>query len=369
MMPRSTIVLALVAVFGAVTAIGAGGIIVGAGAVSVTMFVAEGLDARTRWRRLLVALLAGVGILLGIVFLPVVSGITHAGRVMRCNWNLREIGLGFHNYHAKWESFPPAYFADAAGQPAHSWRVLLFPLVSPESLSFKYDFDEPWNGPNNSEGMSRESDHIAAIYRCPSWSARNSEGALLTRYFAVVGENTVWPGAESRSFADIAHPSRTILLVECFDREIPWLEPRDILLDEATAAQPVKVSLLGWWLRLNPRGSQLSRSREGAGEYHRYIGRNALFVDGSVRLLPTDLSAADLRALADIRDVPKPVLAQPPQHGEPIPDVIKRLPFAPAGIRWTGLGLFLMALATIAISTIPPSTLKNLPCDRSSCFS
>jgi hypothetical protein len=91
-------------------------------------------------------------------------------------------------------------------------------------------------------------------------------------------------------------------------------------------------------------------------QYHGYIGRHALFADGTVRLLPNDLSEADFRALADIRDVPKPVLPPPPPDDEAVPDIIQRLPFSPVMIRRAGFVLFLAALAAMARLAVPAIT-------------
>src|SRR5262245_23624397 len=65
-------------------------------------------------------------------------------------YNLRQIGIAVHEYIDHWKCFPPAYLADAAGRPAHSWRVLLLPYLGYEELYKQYDFNEPWDGPNNS---------------------------------------------------------------------------------------------------------------------------------------------------------------------------------------------------------------------------
>jgi uncharacterized protein DUF1559 len=52
-------------------------------------------------------------------------------------------------YHDTYGTLPPAYIADAEGKPLHSWRVLLLPFLEQRELYEQYDFDEPWDGPNN----------------------------------------------------------------------------------------------------------------------------------------------------------------------------------------------------------------------------
>ncbi len=373
---RTVALLAMVCVFAAVTAFGARGLVLGGAALAVTVFTARGLDTRARWRRAFIATFTLAGLaLLALAFIPPVVGMETGGRVYWCKRNLLSIGIAMHNYHEKWEVFPPAYLADEGGQPAHSWRVLLLPFIEgglffrrsiAEQAVNRYDFAEPWDGPNNSQLMSvwfykRHERSASRLYSCPASPEVDDDGVLTARYFAVIGEHTVWPGADSRSLSHIAVPSQTILVVECFDRAVPWIEPTDIALEEATVMPPVQVSFVLWWLGLT------RRSRVAwdplVGVYHRYMGRHALFADGTVRLLPNDLSAADFRALADIRDVPKPVLPPPPPDREAVPDMIRRLPFPPVAIRWTGFVLFLAALAAMARSVKPapvPSAQENL---------
>ncbi len=64
--------------------------------------------------------------------------------------NIRDLSMALHYYHAQHGSFPPAYIADENGNPMHSWRVLILPYIEERDLYDQYDFDEPWDGPNNS---------------------------------------------------------------------------------------------------------------------------------------------------------------------------------------------------------------------------
>ncbi len=325
----------------------------------MTLFVARGLDAISRSLRAIIA--AGAVLLAIVFFFPVISGITIRGHVSWCRDNLKSIGVALHAYHDKWATFPPAHLLDEAARPAHSWRVLLLPFMKSAPFSSEHDilfdryqFHEPWDGPTNLRLMSMYSDHESVLrpvrlYQCRAWPGVDDNGLLTTHYLALIGNNTAWGGLGARSLQDIAHPEQTILVIECFDRAVPWLEPRDISLEEAAVVPPIDVCFLGWWLG-RTRSSRIPYypGEPGMREYHRYMGRHALFADGSVRLLPNDLSPADLRALADIRDVPKPVLPAPPPDREAVPDVIQRLPFPAVTIRWAGFVLFLAALAAMA---------------------
>jgi Protein of unknown function (DUF1559) len=63
--------------------------------------------------------------------------------------------LAVANYHETYGCFPPAYVADRDGKPIHSWRVLILPFLEQQELYRAYNFDEPWNGPNNRKLASR----------------------------------------------------------------------------------------------------------------------------------------------------------------------------------------------------------------------
>ena len=53
---------------------------------------------------------------------------------------------------------------DENGKPMHSWRVLILPRLDRNDLYQRYRFDEPWNGPNNSQLMNE----AMLILYCPS---------------------------------------------------------------------------------------------------------------------------------------------------------------------------------------------------------
>ncbi|NLY02059.1 MAG: DUF1559 domain-containing protein [Rhodopirellula sp.] len=331
-----TVMLACAAVLGAVTVFGAHGIWLGCVAVALTVFIASGPTPESRTLRA-----GGIALLLILVFclLPCISAARSEARRSQCTNNLKQIGLALHNYHDAWGTFPPAYLADETGRPAHSWRVLLLPFVEQERLYEQYDFGEPWNGPKNSCLTLGNS----SVYQCPARGQFPWADVPMTGYLAVVGPNTVWPGAEARKLDEFADRHHTILVVECFDREVPWSAPSDISVEEASVVPPVEMKFINWWLRLEPREPIPHH------QLHQFTGRNALFAGGSVRQLPIDLSPSALRALTDIREVPKPDIESRPV-ALPLPESLKGLPVDPVAIRWAGFAFFLAALAGTGFS-------------------
>ena len=191
----------------------------------------------------------------------------------RCISNLKQIGLALLQYEASHGCFPPAYVADESGKPMHSWRVLILPYLEEKGLYDRYDFDEPWNGPNN----SKLHDTVMDIFRCPSekLDAKKTD----TSYVVVVGPGTMFPGKESLSRSDISDSATcTLMVVEMANSGIHWMEPRD---PQITKMAPT----------INPPAGQ------GISSEHPGLA-NVAFGDGSVRALGTkQLTPKQLQAL------------------------------------------------------------------------
>lgn len=218
-----------------------------------------------------IKLLLGIAVVLGVaaaILLPAMGSAREAARRASCSCNLKQIGLMLHNYCDAHGQFPPAYIAGKEGKLMHSWRVILLEFID-RDLYEQYNFDEPWDGPNNSKLIPQ----VPKCYRCPSDDAPPGT----TNYVAIVGAPTVWPNTSSCRLSQITDgTTNTIAVVEVTGLNIPWTKPQD--LDFATMTMQVNA----------PTGN-------GPSSQHP-AGALALWVDGSVPILKNNMTAEALRA-------------------------------------------------------------------------
>ena len=223
---------------------------------------------------LLVLMLLTCGGLFFAMFASAVPATREAARRAQCSNNLKQIGLAMHNYHDTYKCFPPAYIADEDGQPMHSWRVLLLPYMQQQPLYAQYDFDEPWDSPENLALTSMMPD----VYRCPSDTL---SAASETSYAMIVGPGTVSDGTKATAIREITDgTSNTILVVEAAGSGINWLDPRDLDADQISFLVNDQID-----------GGIASDHPEGA---------NVLFCDGSVIFVDGSIDPGDVRAMSSI---------------------------------------------------------------------
>jgi hypothetical protein len=117
-------------------------------------------------------------------------------------------------------------------------------------------------------------------YRCPAdTSAREGEAS----YVAVVGPQTLWPGATGRRLPTM-RMSRTILVVEAAGSGISWMEPRDLAF--SAAAKGVARGARSGIVCCHPCGGGAEMVRGVYSGYmpavvgYRLSGANCLFANG-----------------------------------------------------------------------------------------
>ena len=221
------------------------------------------------------------------LLLPAVESAREAARRAQCNNNLKMIALALHNYHDEHGTFPPAFIPDKDGKPMHSWRVLLLPYLEEKYLYDKYNFQEPWDGPNNSKLMNP----VPYATNVPATSAPGVEPASGPATWRSSGPEPHGLARQTRKMNEIADgTANTILVMEDQSTRIPWMEPRDLTLDEAL------------------RSTHLARSSSGRHPSPRRFllrlpgGRNVALVDGSVGFLSDGLPRDFVSNLLTIDD-------------------------------------------------------------------
>jgi hypothetical protein len=152
-----------------------------------------------------------------------------------------------------------------------------------EDIYKAYKFDEPWDGPNNRRLASK----MPSVYICPGHIARYGSNSLETQYLAVVGPETVWPGASSTKLSDItdAH-GQTILFLEVHGQGVNWMEPRDVTMQET-------INLLG----PNAPISSTGHYHESVFFRHYEPRRCVAYVDGHVGSLAYRIDARSIRTM------------------------------------------------------------------------
>ena len=221
---------------------------------------------------LLVIVVACVGLFVAI---PVVApGAGEATRRSLCAQNLKRIGLAMHQYHDAHGCFPPAYVPDEDGKPMHSWRVLLLPYLEHQPLYDRYNFDEPWDSPQNLALANM----IPSEYRCPSDTLA---GPSETSYLMIVGPGTFSDGPTATKIAEITDgTANTILLVEAGGCGVNWLRPQDLDAQKLTyfVDDPV--------------------DRGIASEHP--DGANFLFCDGTITFVDAAVDPEEVQAMSTI---------------------------------------------------------------------
>ncbi|HUP81661.1 MAG TPA: DUF1559 domain-containing protein [Pirellula sp.] len=109
----------------------------------------------------LLVVIAIIGILVGLL-LPAVQAAREAARRMQCSNNLKQLGLGLHNYESAHKTFPPC----GVDTNEMSWTVLMLPYIEQTNLHSQFDFSQgSWNAKNR---IAVVQNVTIPSYQCPS---------------------------------------------------------------------------------------------------------------------------------------------------------------------------------------------------------
>jgi prepilin-type N-terminal cleavage/methylation domain-containing protein/prepilin-type processing-associated H-X9-DG protein len=126
----------------------------------------------------LLVVVAIISILLGLL-LPAVQKVREAANRMKCQNNLKQMGLACHQYHDTHRSFPPGYMASVPHPdttPGWGWAAFLLPYLEQENLYRQIDFRQPVE-------KSSAVRTLLPIFLCPSDSPPPDEFPLTDATF------------------------------------------------------------------------------------------------------------------------------------------------------------------------------------------
>ncbi|MFG0262059.1 MAG: DUF1559 domain-containing protein [Novipirellula sp. JB048] len=149
----------------------------------------------------LLVVIAIIGVLVGLL-LPAVQYARAAARRAQCLSQMKQIGLGLHNYHDSHRAFP------IGGMSANqlSWHVGILPYIEQADLYSQFDFSEGVylaEGKNDPHGL-----HRVAFFLCPDSASEksisssdsvNGEFTYTNHYYGSMGPKGLSPsGGEYR---------------------------------------------------------------------------------------------------------------------------------------------------------------------------
>jgi hypothetical protein len=217
--------------------------------------------------------------------IPAIAAARTAARVAVSSNNLKQIGLGMHNYHDTYNAFPLRGSDEKNYGAGLSWRVRILPYIEQRPLYDRFDFNAPWDSPDNQDLIAE----MPEIFKAPGVELEPGK----TVYLGVVGGSRFVSGDQGqvaffdpggdgvRLHAPVIHEmldgtSNTIMILE---------------------ADPSEAAI---WTRPDDWEFNTQAPRRGLGGI-RMGGFVALFCDGSVDFI-RDISDEDLRRALVSRD-------------------------------------------------------------------
>ena len=177
------------------------------------------------------------GVALGISFCRDVLHARASARTADCISNIFAWAFVTQYYHEVHDALPPS--TKTVNGHKHSWRVLLAPYYEGDRIRDEYNFDLPWNSPEN---LALEDD-ARTYHQCPE--RRGKVDPIQTSYVAITGPNCVMrdDSYPPRRFEDI--DPEAVLFVETKRTDIHWMEPKDLSYERLIADRQYAESVIG----------------------------------------------------------------------------------------------------------------------------
>jgi prepilin-type N-terminal cleavage/methylation domain-containing protein/prepilin-type processing-associated H-X9-DG protein len=272
----------------------------------------------------LLVVIAIIAILIALL-VPAVQKARESAARTQCTNNLKQLGLGLHNFHDVNKGFPPALQNTAGGvtRPENGWTYYVLPYIEMEPLFKRIQFNVDWDNPAvNDADPDGVNQQFITIFVCPSApSGREASRhrkildypaiTQITRpnpyatnlppsdstYIGVLGHNI------RRRLTDITDgTSNTLLLAESAGRNQLWRMGKFISASGTTGAwanPSTQIVVSGF----NPPTATIpgacAVNCTNANEVYSFhtSGAMGLFADGSVRMLSSSMSINTLIAI------------------------------------------------------------------------
>ena len=255
----------------------------------------------------LLVVIAIIAVLVGLL-VPAVQKVREAANRMSCSNNIKQIGLGLHNYHSTHGKFPPMsrYQAKpgttASGEQAEKgtlW-VYILPYIEQDNIFKLSAFPSPRNPSVDSNGPASYASKTIKTYLCPSDSSNSpaetwTDGWVVSNYVANHdafhnpndgGWMSAWDSGQSSYQARVTYPdgsSNTLGVTEAYAR----CKDQGTLWAHETVTPDWHAMFNDWNARgVNSKFQVMPKNSSCNVHLPQQIhtgGINALMMDGSVR--------------------------------------------------------------------------------------
>lgn len=103
-----------------------------------------------------------IAVLVGLL-LPATQMAREAARKAQCASNVKNLGLGLHNFANSFGSMPAG--REGLRKTDHAWSARILPYIEQESVFVQIDFSRRWDAPSSGTPVAMST---IPIYRCPS---------------------------------------------------------------------------------------------------------------------------------------------------------------------------------------------------------